>query len=468
MKKFFCKASAMLMVATLAVVSVSCNSYEDEQPTTKESVAVKNSLRGVVLDQDGAVLTDASVTINGRSVAVTGNTFESLGLSDGTYTVVVKKAGYKDSEPKVVTLASSTQVVDGESVVVGQDATCVIYLFKEESATVKIGLAGDEETITIETSTQDDGTGAIVGNTQDPTDASLNTEITVTAETPAVTSTDLAGITSQLPAGFSLDNLSFKLTNMASLREARTKAIIIAGESLPGNYTFFTGCNLETNAPVPVDFSGIAGFAIDVTLSLPQDVKSAVKLYRNVGASTEWKELTSASTGEGIVSVDFSASNKIVVKLNILENQSFALGVQIDQSETTTTAEAITATPVVNNSASTINVPTMNYTAKSRGVVLKNLTQGSMVDYLRKVVLRYYSIRAIYEAKSETFAYPVAYKLVPNGTLYLAGFQNVETSVFKIANGTSSFQAQEYGDVMAYPYAIVPDVPVQHGGGSND
>ena len=471
MKHFFSKASVMLIVFALAVVATSCNSYSDEQQTTtKETITVKNTLRGVILDQNGAALTGATVTINGKSVAVTGNTFGPLVYNDGTYTVVAKAAGYKDSEPKDVALAKQTQLVDGELALVGQDVECVIYMYKEETKTVNIGSTADSQTVTIETSTQDDGTGNTVGNTQDPTDVTLNSEITVTGEVPALDATQVSAVETQLPSGTTIDDVSFTLTNLTSLAEARrgaTRSIIVAGEALPDNFTFFTGVKLTTTQKV--NFSSL-GITVDVTIELPKDVKDVVKLYRLVGTASTWTEVTASTTGNGIAVADFSGNDKIVIKLNVLENQSFALGAQIDQSETASSTEAIVASPVVNNGATPVAVANIDYKAKEKGVVLKNLTKGSMVDYLRKMVLRYYGIRSIYEAKETTFTYNFtpAYSLAANGQLYLAGFQNVETSVFKIANGTSSFQAQEYGDVFVYPYAIVPEVPNQHGGGSND
>jgi hypothetical protein len=466
MKQFFSKASVVLMVFALAVVATSCNSYDDEQTATKtETITVKNSLRGVILDQNGAALTGATVTINGKSATVTGNTFESLGLNDGTYKVVAKCPSYKDGTESV-TLATSTQTVEGETVVVGQDAVCVIYLTKEETKTVQIGSTSDTQTVVLETSQQDDGTGTIVPTTQEDTSAS--SEISVTANVPGLNATQVADVEKQLPAGLTISDLKFNLINLASLAEAATRQTIVAGDALPGNYTFITGVTVQTEHKV--DFSAM-GVTIDIAINLPGDVKNAIKLFRYVDATTGWTEVTAATTGAGIAVTNWGAADKIVVSLNVLETQSYAIGALIDQSEETTSTEAIEATPVVNNSATAMSVPSMNYTAKSRGVVLTNLTQGAMVDYLRKVVLRYYSIKAIKEAKDEVYTYtfkPKAYTLAVDGQLFLSGFQTKKESVFKISNGTSSFKVAEFGDVFVYPYAVVPDVTREHGGGSND
>ena len=468
MKKFFSKASLMLMALALVVGVTSCNSY-DVTETKEVKAPVKNSLRGVILDQDGMDVAGATVTVNGTPVTVTGNTFESLGLDNGSYTIVVKAAGYKDSEPKTVTLSTSKKTIDGKTVTVGQDEQCAIYLVKDATSLVKFGAGGDTQSIVLETSQQNDGTGNIVGNTQDPSDATLNSEITTTAETPGLTASEVTKVEQQMPSGKTITDLSFTLTNLNSLADATraTRAIIVAGEALPGKYTFFTGVRLDTE--FTIDFSTInPNLTVDVSFEMPNDVKDLIKVYRNVGSG--WTEINSSSTGNGIKSVSYDEDGKIVVHLNVLKKQAFAIGVLIDRSEETSSTETFTAGPLMNTTPNDMTVTSMNYKVKSKGVVITNLTKGSMVDYLRKIIVRYYNLRAISEAEDETLTYVFnpAYSLVSNGQLFLTGMQNLTSSVFKVANGTSSFKVEHYGAVFVYPYAIVPDVPSVHGGGSND
>ncbi|SFB94671.1 hypothetical protein SAMN04488494_0782 [Xylanibacter ruminicola] len=473
MKKFINKVSVLMMGCMIAFMATACHTGGDDDSTQKVTTTPKNSLRGVILDQNGATLTGATVKINNKTVNINGNTFESTGLGNGNYKVEVTKAGYKGAE-ETITLSTSSQVVDNEVVLVGQDVESTFYLIKEETETINLGAEGDEKSVTLETSTQDDGTGKIVGNTQDPNDASLNSEIVVTAKAPGLSASEVSTVEKQLPAGKNIQDVYFKLTNLGSLEEAtsktgKTRSLIVAGESLPENYTYFAGVKLE--APYKVDFSSIAGFFINISIDLPGDVKNAIKLFRNTGSG--WTEVTSSTTGNGIAKVDNSQATRITVSLNKLETQSFAIGVQIEQDEPSISAYTFNGTPVVNTSSSAITVKNMPYTVKSHGIVLTNKTKGAMVDYLRKIIVRYYKIRAIYEAKDETRTYNFTnsntggYSLPVNGELYLTGFQNVTVSEFSIRNGESRFQAEEYGDVYVYPYAIVPISPI-HSGGSND
>ena len=469
MKKFFNKVSVLALGCVMAMMATACHTGGDDDSTSKVTPAVKNTLRGTIVDQDGAALMGAAIKVNGKSVVVNGNTFEATGLKNGNYVIQVSATGYKKAE-KTVTLSTSTKVVEGETVVVGQDVATVIYLTKDEKRTVNFGVGGDSESIVLETSKQNDGTGHVVGNTQDPNNQSLNSEISVEATVPAMTSSQIETFESLLPAGLKIEDFNFSMTNLASLDEATTtRSVVVAGDALPGNFTFFTGSTLIPL--VPIDFSALAPlFTIDITFVLPGDVKNVIKLYRNTGNG--WNELTSSTTGNGISSVDFSASNKIVVKLSKLETMSFALGIQIDQSNPTTNMETFVSGPRVNSGVSPIVVKDLSYVVKAPGLVLTNLTQGAMVDYLRKIVLRYYTLQAMDTPKDETRYYDFTtngtggYSLPADGQLFLAGFQEVTSSIYSVVNGTSSFRADEYGDVFVYPYAIIP-TPV-HGGGSND
>lgn len=470
MKKFFNKFSVLALGCVMAMMATACHTGGDDgDSTSKVTPAVKNTLRGTIVDQDGAALMGATIKLNGKSVVVNGNTFEATGLKNGNYVVQVTATGYKKAE-ETVTLSTSTKVVEGETVVVGQDVATVIYLTKDEKRKVNFGVGGDSESIVLETSKQNDGTGHIVGNTQDPNNQSLNSEIVVTATVPAMSSSEVKTFEDLLPAGMKIDDFYFNLTNLGSLDEATTtRSVVVAGDALPGNFTFFTGMSLIPI--VPIDFSALApAFTINITIVLPGDVKNVIKLYRNTGSG--WNEITSSTKGNGISSVDFSASNMIVVKLSKLETMSFALGVQIDQSNPTTNIETFVSGPRVNSSSAPIVVKDLSYVAKSPGLVLTNITNGSMVDYLRKLVLKYYGLQTVNEVKEVTLYYDFStngtggYSLAANGQLFLAGFQVLTSSVFSVVNGTSSFKADEYGDVMVYPYAIIP-TPV-HGGGSND
>ena len=468
MKQLLNKAFVMLAVCALAVASTSCNSYDGDeaQQTTKTTITAKNSLRGVILDQNGAALTGATVKVNGSAVAVTGNSFEKTGLNDGTFTVVVKAAGYKDGE-KVITLAKSTETINGESVVVGQDATFAIYLYKKETPVVvqvgsATGTSATNETITLETSSQNDGTGSIVASTTNTT--GVESTITVNVTTPALTLTpaEVTAVTAQIPSG-DINDLNYTIENLNSLDEATkaTRIAIIAGDALPNNHTFFTGVKLQTTQDI--DFSTILpNFTIDITIDAQDDAtRDALKLFRSFDGIT-WTEVT--ATGDGIKVLD-KQDGKYIIKLNRLKKQSFALGVQIDES-TSTSVLPIVATPVQNNSASAVSYPNMSYTAKKRGTVITNNGSIALVDYLRKIILRYKSINAVKSVEDETgtYTFSPAYKLAAGGQLFLAGYQDVETAVYSAGN--VSIQIQNYGDVHVYPYAVVPEVT--HSGGSND
>ena len=172
MKKFINKVSVLMMGCMIAFMATACHTGGDDDSTQKVTPTPKNSLRGVILDQNGATLTGATVKINNKTVNINGNTFESTGLGNGNYKVEVTKAGYKGAE-ETITLSTSSQVVDNEVVLVGQDVESTFYLIKEETETINLGAEGDEKSVTLETSTQDDGTGKIVGNTQDPKFVSL-------------------------------------------------------------------------------------------------------------------------------------------------------------------------------------------------------------------------------------------------------------------------------------------------------
>jgi hypothetical protein len=462
MKQLFNKAFVMLAVCALAVAATSCNAYDagTAPETSKTTITVKNSLRGTILDQDGAAVTGASVTINGAAVAVSSNSFEKTGLNDGTYTIVVKKAGFKDSEPKVVTLAKSTEIVNGESTVVGQDATCVIYLNKDNSVTTSAfsGTSGTSKTIDLETSTQDDGTG-VVNST---TGATVN-KITVKVTTPNIDAADVPTINGQLPAGTTVSDITYTITNLNSPEEA-SRSTIVAGEALPGNYTFLTGAKLITAVDVDFAAMGLTSYTIDVTIDLgDNDMKNGIALFRYLGGS--WTQVTANDTD---MSFDNSQDSKLIVKLSRLRAQSFAIGIQIDETVSGTANIPVVATPVVNSNAAAMSVPSMNYTAKERGVVISNQYNTAMVDFLRKAVLRYKGLTAVSSENDQamTYTFSPAYSLPVGGTLYLAGYQEVETATYKVNGSNAAIAITKYGDTKVAPFAVVP--VTEHSGGSND
>jgi len=463
MKQLFNKAFVMLAVCALAVAATSCNAYDagTAPETSKTTITVKNSLRGTILDQDGAAVTGASVTINGAAVAVSSNSFEKTGLNDGTYTIVVKKAGFKDSEPKVVTLAKSTEIVNGESTVVGQDATCVIYLNKDNSVTTSAfsGTSGTSKTIDLETSTQDDGTG-VVNST---TGATVN-KITVNVTTPNIEAADVPTINGQLPAGTTVSDITYTITNLNSPEEA-SRSTIVAGEALPGNYTFLTGAKLITAVDVDFAAMGLTSYTIDVTIDLgDNDMKNGIALFRYLGGS--WTQVTAGDTDD--ISFDKSQDSKLIVKLSRLRAQSFAIGIQIEETVSGTATNPVVATPVVNSTAAAMSVPSMNYTAKERGVIISNMANTAMVDFLRKAVLRYKGLTAVSSENDQamTYTFSPAYSLPVGGTLYLAGYQEVETATYKVNGSNAAIAITKYGDTKVAPFAVVP--VTEHSGGSND
>ena len=131
MKNFFRRATILTLGMGLALTFTACHHPGDEDNTQIVVGNVTNTLRGLIFDQDGAALSGATVTINGNSTAVTGNEFgPRTGLADGTYTVVVKKNGYKDVV-KDVTLAATIE--NGQKY--GQDAVESFYLALNTLAT---------------------------------------------------------------------------------------------------------------------------------------------------------------------------------------------------------------------------------------------------------------------------------------------------------------------------------------------
>jgi hypothetical protein len=474
MKKFFKEATIFTMGCVVAMSMVACHSGEDE-PGTQEYVvpsAVKNSLRIIVVDQDGIALTGAVVKVNNKNYNTNSqNVIEFGGLKDGSYVVEVSKNEYS-TESMTVQLKSTTKEVDGSAALVGENKEITVYLIKEvESEPITLGASGDSKTLSIETSRQNDGTGRIVGNTQDPSNTQLNSEVTVKVETPALNNDEIKAVESQLAGtGVSVSTYTITLKNLTTIEDKNTRAITVVGETFnEDQYSFFAG--VQVGAPARVDFTLISPLLVaPVEITVPDaNVKNAVKLYRRVGNGS-WKEVTATSQGNGIARVDFTSSaNSFIVYLNILESQDFALGMLIDEVPGKTEISPLFAGPLVNNQSTTQSITSMPYTVQS-GVVIENVESTFLVDYLRKVVLRHYAMRAVYEAQTveRTYEFTPAYSLPSQGQLFLTGYQTITSSVFSVVNGSASFQAVVYGDAVLYPYHVAPAVPTTHVGGGND
>jgi len=479
MKKINKGAAVLALGCLVAVTMSSCHSGDGEVNIINQTVinqrAVTNSLKGIILDQDGAPVYGAVVKINNKDYSpVSGsNEFEAAALSDGTYAIQVTKASYSEGAT-TVSLKSTTKTVDGAAALVGENKEVTIYLIREvTSEPVKLGASGETETISIETSTQDDGTGNIVGNTQDPTDQTLDSEVTVTVETPGLNAENLTAAQSQLNnSGASVADFEMRLTNLTSIAVQKTRAITVIGESFGSDkYSFFTGVQLTTNAVL--DFTKIsADLYSPISIKVPDaNTKNAVKLYRRKAVTDNWKEVTASTVGDGIKNVDFtSKDNEIIVNLNVLETQQLALGLLIDKEDLDGEILPINEGPLVNSQNTTQSIKTMDYSILS-GVVIDNVVSTFLVDYLRKVVLRHLALRAVYEASqvNRTYEFSPLYQLPSKGELYLTGYQKVDNMVFSVVNGSASFKATIYGDAVLYPYHIAPvEVTPTHIGGGND
>lgn len=481
MKMNFSKAFMLTLGLGLAVSLTSCHSGSDEevaQVTT--NISPRHSIRGTILDGNGQALTGASVTMSRQGsastqvVSVVDNHFEVTGLADGTWNIIVTKNGYK-TDNESITLAVTTQTVEGKSVRVGQNVDQVFYLNQEvKSKSIKLGgetSASDE--ITIETTKQDDGTGKVV-NTTDPTGDQTTAEtITVEAETPAITGDDYTDIEDQLKdQGYTIDDFSMYLVNITSLEDAKelaeeaevagSRAITRATTDLPGGRELLAGVGLNAG-PVVLNLPG--NLTIAVTIRMPdENSRGAVTLYRTINGES-WLPLT--ENDPDVASIVTSGSN-IIVYLKVLRTQSIALGVQIQETSGAIEMEDISYVPVVNNNATALSVPSMKYTVKE-GVVLQNTVQGALTDFLRKVILRKYGVRAVNNVTEvqKTYAFTPAYSLPAYGTLWLFGYQQVSSKTYSVLNANASFTAREYGETLVYPYATYPETETTHVGGGN-
>ena len=467
MKKFFSKALLIVFGLGVAATFTACHhDSSSSAPEQETKVAPKNSISGVILKADGTVLNGARVTINNQNVAVTGNEFAQEGLSNGSYEVVVTCNGYKEAV-ETVDLATSVQTVDGESVEVGQNVVKVFYLAENVQSTAQtIGSASTSDQITIEYTGSKDDDGNDINDTEE--------NVAAQSELPEVTGTDYADIDQQIKDQSNgeedITDYQVYLTNITSLEDAKAVAranriaasrVTRATTAMPNNNELLVGVAVNAG-PYKITLPGSVTF--DITLALPDDVKAAVSLFRTKTGDS-WSPLV---TGDGIAAIDLNQPGKIVIKLNVIETQSFALGVIVNEVAGTVEYEDIVAQPIQNTTASSRTVTTMPYTIKN-GVVLSTSTQGSLTDFLRKIVLRKYGIRAVTAAKNvtKTYRFTPAYSMHPYGVLYLQGFQTVTNMSYSVANSSASFTTREYGDAFVYPYEIWTEIEVDHTGGSN-
>jgi hypothetical protein len=481
MKKVFKKAIILTFGFGMVLGFTACHSGSDESaPEVTTSISPKHAIRGIILDGDGKVLTGATVSLSRqgsastRLVSVSNNVFEATGLTDGTWEVLVTKNGYK-SASETFSLAVTTQTIEGKNVRAGQNVDQVFYLSKEvKSTAVKLGgTASASDEIVIETSTQDDGTGNIVNTTDPNGDQTKANEITVQVETPSISGSDYDDLSAQLTQqGGSIDDFSIFLVNINSLEDAKKLAeennvsgarlMTRSTTALPGGYELMAGVGVDAG-PFVLQLPGDTYYTVTITLP-DNNTKKSVVLFRTITGDS-WSPLT---IGNGVVDVDRKQDNQIVIKLNILQTQSFAVGVKINETAGAVEYENITAEPIENTTSSVRSISTMPYIAKD-GVVLANTIEGSLTDYLRKIVMRKYGTRAVSTPAlvTKNYEFSPAYSLPANGTLYLVGYQTITNKIFSVVNADASFTAKEYGNTYVYPYATYPMPENTHVGGGN-
>jgi len=493
MKKLIKSAAILAFGFGMAVSFSSCHNGSGDSSTVERTTQIKpkHSIAIVVLDGEGKALNDATVTFmrtgsNPSIATLTGtNTRSYTNLDDGQYTIVVTKNGYKEGS-EVFTLAVKNQTVDGKTVPVGQNIEQTFYLIKEES-TNKMKLGGSaqlSDEITIETTKQDDGTGTIVNTTDENNQGAEAQTITVSFETPEIVgdkddeSTDLGYINKQIKDQSAaqgedndVDDFEVYLTNVTSLEDAKAVARINrvatarnatrATTALPGGYELLAGVGVNAlyyNITLP----GTSLYPVIIKLP-DNDCKNAIRLYRYI-TGDNWVPMTAT---DGIASIDLSQDKKVVIYMSRIQTQSFAVGVKINES-TELNYEPVVGSEVENPNGSAMAVSSMTYTAKN-GVVLYNIVNSSLTDFLRKIVLRKYGTRVVRtpEEVQKTYTFTPAYQLPAYGTLYLVGVQEVKTVNYTIENATAAFRSTEYGNSMLNPYAVYPLPIDEHTGGSN-
>jgi len=452
---------------------------------------------------DGAIYT---ITRKGAMVATgtaVSNTFEASNLVDGDYAVVVSKTGYKNADRSLTLKVETQKLEDGTTAKFGQNVEAVFYLEEvKQSKSLGFGSTSDSDKITLETTKQDNGSGNVVTTTDetlDGSDAANEGLIEVTATVDAVSTSEFntgATNTDGSPKsdydvladaladdGANIDDFSFFLTGISSLEDAAdvasdngiaSRALTRANTTLPGNYEILAGMAVNAGT-VDIDFKALnLPQRMTIEFSLPDnDCKNAVRLYRTFKGDS-WAELS--LTGGALptdVTIDMTQENKIVVTLNRLRTQSFALGVQIIENNQGSSTEVINATPIPNNGTTSLAVTSIKYKAKA-GSVLKNEYNGALTDFLRKIVMKKYSLRAVEDPNVEKeYVFNPVYQLPAGGTLFLTGWQNYSSFMYSIRNSNAAFSVIDYQAEFVYPYATyaspeVPEEPIEtHSGGSS-
>jgi hypothetical protein len=526
MKSLFRNVSAFAFALLVAGVATSCHRGYDAveeggvtpTPTPTKEVTepiVKgnptHTLRGVVLNGNGEKLDGAIYTITRKGAMVaTGtavsNTFEASNLVDGDYAVVVSKTGYKNADRSLTLKVETQKLEDGTTAKFGQSVEAVFYLTEEKKGNeLSFGAEGSDKII-LETTKQDNGSGNVVTTTDESLDGSdvaneglievtatidavadgKNSGKTKTDETTGdeVLMTDYEVLEEALAdQGVDIDDFSFFLTGISSLEDAAdvasdngiaSRALTRANTTLPGDYEILAGMAVNAGT-VDVDFAALnLPQRMTIEFSLPDnDCKKAVTLYRTFKGDT-WTPLS--LTGGALptdVTIDMTQDKKVVVTLSRLRTQSFALGVKIVESNQGSSTEVINATPIVNNATTSLAVTSIKYNAKA-GSVLKNEYNGALTDFLRKIVMKKYSLRAVEDPNVEKeYVFNPVYQLPAGGTLFLTGWQNYSSFMYSIRNSNAAFSVIDYQAEFVYPYATyaspeVPEEPIEtHSGGSS-
>ncbi|MBR1485610.1 MAG: carboxypeptidase regulatory-like domain-containing protein [Prevotella sp.] len=481
MKKNLNKALLLTLGLGLAVSLTSCHSGSDESvPVITQDITPTHSIRGTILDGNGAALNGASVvlsrqgTASTRQVTVSGNHFEVAGLADGTWDVVVTKNGY-NTLTESVSLAVTTMEIEGKNSRVGQNVDQVFYLFEEvKSNAIKLGeQTSSSDEIVIETTTQDDGTGNVVNTTDPAGDQATAGTISVEAETPAISGEDYDNVADQLKAqGGSIEDFSMFLVNINSLEDAKkladdnnmagSRVLTRATTAMPGGQELLAGVGIDAG-PYVIELTGDNVFELTITLP-DENVKGATTLFRTITGDS-WTPLT---TGNGILGIDRSQPGKIIIRMSTIQTQSIALGMRITETNGNTEYEPVEPQTIVNNGTAARSISSMDYVVKE-GVVLQNTVQGPLTDFLRKLVLRLYGTRAVSEAApvTKTYSFTPAFSLPVGGTLNLLGTQRVLNKNYSVANGSAAFNAREYSNAYVYTYATYPETENTHVGGGN-
>lgn len=470
MKKLLSKALILVFGLGVATTFTACHTGESSSATevTKEET-VTHSVSVTVLSSDGKALAASPVVkLNGNTMgkAADGSFFIDH-LDNGTYTLDVTCTGFKSLSESV-----TLKPVVIEGITAGMNVVKTVYLF-EETVSKSFGF-GDSDEITIETTdhSYDDGTAA----------STTSESITVEAEIPTVTGADYTSIDAQIKAQSDntegVDDYKITLTNITSLEDAQavakankvaTSRMTRATTAMPENNELLTGVGVNAG---PYKINMPTGLTFNINIKIPDDVKAAVTLFRTFKGD-KWTPVTSGDTD--IASIVNTVTGVITIKLNIVQTQSLAFGVIVNETAQEPRYEPIVADPVP--SSVVIKTMTMPYKVKA-GVVLTNEDSNSpaLTDFLRKKIIRKYGAQVVKQAKTVTKNYGVAYdsEFHENGTLYLEGSQVVNVSNFsvtKIADRSkvASITAEAYGDafIKCHEEYTEEEPVLNHGGGSN-